>query len=271
MFEHTQILEYLQTWKGQLLPFLNLYSEIIAFLAAASLLSLFCGWMMHRSRSKRQINDLTIAWEKRYGALEDAAGADIDNLEEQLQSLATETKSLQGENRELNLALKKNDTSIQKARSEAIELNRQHAETQERLQRIIQQKDREIVELGNRINLPSSSDGSRHIAPDASAKINGHAQRLKNAELNHADTVALTRSEVFDATVQMSAVDALPKRGVRELDKQSGKTSDGLDDTLEKTADFTGLLADDNEESTVALDEEALAFARQVNKTRSRE
>lgn len=254
---------------NKIMAVLPLYSEIIACFAAASLLSLFAGWMISRSSAKRKLRKTVDSLEKRYSALEQSAAADTENLEEQLQNLANEAKTLQSTNRVLTDSLKKNDTSIQKARAEAIELNRQHAETQERLQRIIQQKDRELVELGNRMSQAGESlkhAGSTHIAPNAASTLNGHASRLQDSDLNHADTVAINPVELFDATVQMTAGEYVGKNGAHAATEQQD-----VEEPLEDTADLSGMIEDELEESTVALDDEALAFAQRAYPASSRD
>ncbi|MFK7854165.1 MAG: hypothetical protein AB8B79_08640 [Granulosicoccus sp.] len=267
-----ELLNQAQPYWSELLALLSLYSEIMAALAAAGLLGLFVGWMIKRSSSKRQLATTIDSWEKRYAALEESNHADTENLEEQLQTIASEAKTLQSTNRALSDSLKKNDTSIQRSRAEAIELNRQHAETQERLQRIIQQKDREIVELGNRMHDASKrrkATGSTHIAPLIASVTNDQSQRFTDSELNHADTVAISNSEMsadsFDATIQMSATELSEKTGK----KAALERSDDLDE-FEDTADLSGIIEDEYEESTVALDEEALAFAKRPLTSRSK-
>lgn len=243
---------------NQIKLFLSLYSEIAACVVAASIFSLFVGWMLSRSQSKRRLKRLTTDWDERYTTLEETAHSDAESLEEKLQFLGNETKALQTTNRVLTDSLKKNNSSIQEARAEAIELNRQHAETQERLQRIIQQKDREIVELGIRINQKSSApniSGSTHIAPNIVAGLGRRVNRFGDSELNHADTVAINPAELFDETIQMSAQDILQKPSLLPSVKD-------LDDSHDATADLSSMLVDELEESTVALDEEALAFAQ---------
>ncbi|MFK7993144.1 MAG: hypothetical protein AB8B87_03340 [Granulosicoccus sp.] len=253
----------------QILSTATLYAEILICIAAASLLGWIVGLMMRSSRHKKRLHENTEKWEDRYRALEDSARDDAENLEEQLQTLASETKSLQATNRALTDTLKKNDTNIQKARAEAIELNRQHAESHERLQRIIQQKDREIAELGNRLNLNSDTKSNHgSYRNTASTTPSEKHSELLDSDLNYADTVAIspmqTAAEVMDATVQMS-VDALPAGSTKEAANIS--TSD-LDASLDDTSDLSEMGL---EESTIAMDDEALAFAQRSYKGHSRD
>lgn len=259
---------------NQLQSIFNLYSEILLILAGATLLGWLIGLMMQKSRSKRKLRAVKRTWRSRYKALEDSSKADADNLEEQLQQLAQESKSLVSTNKVLTDSLKKNDTSIQKARAEAIELNRQHAETQERLQRIIQQKDREIVELGHRLNNSSSissTSGSTHIAPNSTGVIADSLTDINDNELTYADTVAITPAmiptEAFDATVQLSALERASNASENQV--MNDQPSQEVD--MEDTADLNGLGVDDMDEATIALDDEALAFAQRSYPARRRD
>jgi len=135
--------------------------------------------------------------------------------------------------------------SIISKSADAIELNRQQVETQERLQRIIQQREREILELQDRMsqsistaaNLPSSAkgvadefDATMRIDPShLPGKLSGNAFRNDAGALN-SDSPA---DDPFDATTEISA------------------------DDLEGAA-------------TVALDEESLAFARSNGQPKKR-
>lgn len=241
----------------------TLYSEILICVVAAGLLGWIVGLMMQRSRHKRQLLSVNTKWEERYQLLEESARDDAENLEEQLQSLASETKSSQATNRALTDTLKKNDTNIQKARAEAIELNRQHTESHERLQRIIQQKDREIAELGNRLN--QDAKGNKHSATPSSIAASTKFAELAEADLNNADTVAISPSqlsaEALDATVQM----AVPNPSINSDKKQSPVVIHDADASLDDTSDLSDMSL---EESTIVMDDEALAFAQRSYKGR---
>lgn len=243
---------------NQIMPLLSLYSDIIAGLAAACALSLITGWMLHKSKAKNQLAAANRHWEKRYRELEEMARTDAENLEEQLQSMATDSKALQIHNRMLSDSIKSNDSNVQKSRAEAIELNRQHAESQERLQRIIQQKEREILQLGNRVNQYGSGAGAAGGAPGVRRSFSTSADVtdiMCDDELTHADTVAISSTDMFDATIQLSAKELL---GHREENRS--------DDELESTIVINSTESIDMEEATVALDEDVLAFARRSTK-----
>ncbi len=250
-----------------------LYAEILLCIAAASILGWIAGWMMQRSKSHRQLARTTQLWEERYRKLEDTARHDAENLEEQLQSIANETKTLQATNRTLTETLKKHDTNNQKARAESIELNRQHTETHDRLQRIIQHKDREILELGNRLNIdpqPEPRQGSTHSTSKIAAASRRNAPAaifsLTEDDLDNADTVAISPAQfgndALDATVQMD----LPSSLATSASKAHPLASHDADESLDDTSDLSGVGI---EESTIAMDDEALAFAQRSYKSRS--
>ena len=245
-----------------------LYSDILLCMLAASVLGWIIGLMMQRSRHRQQLSQQDSQWQGRYEALEDSSRSDSANLEEQLQSLAKETKALQATNRTITDSLKKNDTNVQKSRAEAIELNRQHTETHERLQRIIQHKDREIAELSNRLSMDSHALRNANSSEDQTTWTPGatedHSPILEK-DLNNADTVAISprhlASEIMDATVQMS-VDTPRKLAQHKPDlDQNADLDASLDDTFDLSN--VGL-----EESTIAMDDEAIAFIQRSNKSK---
>ena len=278
---------------NQILTLLSLYSEFIACLVAASVLSLFAGWMISRSSAKKRLDAATKSWEIKFQQLEETASVDTDNLEEQLQDIAGEIKTLKTTNRVLTESLKKNDATIQKARAEAIELNRQNAETQERLQRVIQQKEREIVDGSNRPNsarTPTTEENldlqgstftsmkntdvksaAMHVAfnddldddfeatlsDSIDAGLNDLKPDTEEAAMSHADTIAINPSELLDATLQMSADDFIHQNSQLSLPADSE-----FDDLIDDTADVSGLFIDDIEEPTLAIDDDSLAFAK---------
>lgn len=273
---------------NHILTLLSLYFELIACIVAASVLGLVVGWMMSRSSVKSRISKAVKTWEERYKSLEESSAADTENLEEQLQEIAGELRTLKATNRVLTDSIKKHDATIQTARAEAIELNRQHAETQERLQRVIQQK--EVASLKGLNSTPSDSSptsGSTYTAlagatavsdslagvfnddsdealeatlpdnMDGAFSSDALAAALGDSDLNTADTIAISPVDVLDATVQMSAEEFLHQS------KKNADTDDSeFDDFIEETADVSGMFMDEMEESTVALDEESLDFAK---------
>lgn len=254
---------------SQLQSAVVLYAEILACIVAAGLLGWLVGLMMQRSRHERQLSQSDAHWEERYDDLEKSARSDTENLEEQLQSLAKETKSLQATNRALTESLKKNDTNTQKSRAEAIELNRQHTETHERLQRIIQHKDREIAELGNRLSMDSHATrkaSTAHRSTNTTLTANSTTTDIAESDLNNADTIAIAPGqlphEAMDATVQMSVSSSAHRFPDKKWTRALTVDADELLDDTSRLNDFV------LEESTVAMDDEALAFAQRSSKGR---
>ena len=248
----------------------TLYAEILICIAAASLLGWIVGFMMQRSRYRKKLKETRSSWKTRVRDLEKASRSAEDSLEKQIQSMATEHKSLKSANRALTDTLKKSDANRQKARAESIELNRQHTESHERLQRIIQQKDREILELGNRLSIDKGRRVARenqhlhsttHIAP---AKPS-HLTPLPASHLSHADTVLTQQmtnnQEILDATVQISIPATISARQSESLQPV------GDDDSvlLDETSDIHALAA---EEATLALDADAVAQVQRAYKER---
>jgi|GEM_PF-864620 len=275
---------------NQILTLLNLYSEFIALFAVASLLSLFVGWMIGRSSARKRMNAAIASWEERYKTLEETSAADAENLEEQLQEIAAEARTLKASNRVLSESLKKNDSTIQKVRAESIELNRQHAETQERLQRIIQQKERVNTELpvGKAGASTSARSGSTYTAPiDTNQSVGSldsvflediddeledtlldnpadiHRQPVAHVAQEasrdpaplSSNTIATHPADAMDATVQMSADDYA-------YQKKQQKRTNSSTEYIEDTADVTTSVMEELEESTVVLDEDSIEFAK---------
>lgn len=264
------VLSYLPTVKD----LWTLYSELIIALLAATVLGWFIGTMIQRGRAKRLLKASESSWEKKYSTLEKTARADSDAFEEQLEAIVAESKSVQATNKALAESLKKNDTSIQKARAEAIELNRQQAETQERLQRIIQQKDSEILRLVNRSDRSASktvSNRSTPKTPQAAIVSNNNFKDINESELNHADTIAINSApsaEGFDATVQLN--DEIPVTATASRDEKSA--SEELEISMDDTANLADLSnADILQESTSVLDDDALSAAQRSYPTRKRD
>lgn len=264
---------------------LSLYSEIIAYLFAASLLGLFVGWMMQRSRAKRRLAGTIEAWKEKHSKLEASTKEDTEHLELQLQSLASDMKALQASNRTLTDNIRKNDSSLQKARADSIELNRQHAETQERLQRIIQQKDRALAELGNRTHeqlflanptAPTQplSLASRSIGPHQTDTEYVQNNATKT-DFDQEDTVAIDHTTLatdsFDATVRLDPDQIYDRSSTDRIQQSNEPEESSLDSTLESTADLNDATIDDLEESTVALDEETIRYVQKSSQSHRRD
>ena len=125
----------------------TLLIEIIACLAAAALFSLFIGWAIRGSVANRQLKHAEAKWQSKHEELQLQYDQDTAQLSDDIQHLDSEIKQLNARNTNMSESLRDNEISVHKARADAIELNRQQANTQERLQRIIAQKDEEITTL----------------------------------------------------------------------------------------------------------------------------
>lgn len=261
---------------SQLQSAASLYTEILIAIAAAGLLGLFTGLMMQRSKYKRKIARITQSRDEKYAELRESTRRDSAQLEEQLQVLAADAKSLNAKNSVLTDSIRQNDTSLQKARAESIELNRRHTETQERLQRIIQEKDGELAKLANsrsRKRTPPdrkpeffNSDYPNHESTlDDELDSDLYAEQTvaifptrKPAQDSHDDAVVAT---IPSASRAPNSTTTEPNHGVEEFDAR-------LDSSLDDTADLSDMAIED---STVALTDETLAIAHLSFKQRSKD
>lgn len=252
----------------------SLYTEILIAIAAAGLLGLFIGLMMQRSKHKRKMAHITRSSNKKYAELKESARRDSAQLEEQLQVLGLEAKKLSAKNSVLADSVRENDAILQKARAESIELNRRHTETQERLQRIIQQKDREFAGLAKPSTPPRDSK-SNYFDSDYS----NHESTLDDeldSDLYAEETVAMfpTKKHIQDSHDD-AVVATIPSSGKVPNSTVSGSRpsieefdAGRLDSTLDDTADLSDIGIED---STVALTDETLAIAHLSFKQRSKD
>jgi len=91
-------------------------------------------------------------------------GEDAHSLQEQVRSLDQLLGAETARTRELEVQLGAASTRLEKARGDAIRLNSQQAGVQERLQRFIRDKDRELGELTRRLER-----GTAHAAAESSS------------------------------------------------------------------------------------------------------
>ena len=288
----------------------TMLAEILACLVAVGLFSLFVGWMINAALTRNKIKVANAEWEQKYSDLDIRSRQETQSLEEQLQSLAGETRSLTASNHALNESLRKNEVSVHKARADAIEINRQQATTQERLQQIIQEKDNEITALKDR-SLPSQQLASAAAVAGASSAAMAQVTQLRTDRLSGANsvddidsqiealaarrksleherkqlqqiaddeaqqTIALSKDdlpmELFDQTVRLDPA-SLPggsayNLGLGNLDDMIDTAANAA--VVDSTADATAILDDgiEMDEATVALDDDALAFARSARST----
>lgn len=243
---------------------LSLRAEIAACLFAVSLLGLLAGWMMQRARAARRLRRTVSALERRHADAERGAQRDIENLEERLQSLGEELRTLSAENRELR-ETPRDDASLDAARAESLEMNRRQVEAQERLQRIVREREREIAALRAEL-----AERDPAVGPLAGADAGSNADVAAGGE--PATGVAAAAPDGLDATVRIDPA-LLPMQrppsggerlaaAVHPIHSAGAAADEGgaaHDDTLESTMDVAFL---DGEEATIALDEETLSLVR---------
>jgi chromosome segregation ATPase len=246
----------------------TMIAEILGCLIVAGLLGLLCGWMIKAAGAKRKQSKMKAYWSEKYSAQKLRSEQDIENLEDQLQNMGNEVKTLTNTNRSLNESLRKNETSIYQSRTDAIELNRQQAETQERLQRIIMEKDEELNALKN--TSPGAELGSAAAAVSATAAVTAKAKEAldpdaANNETHDAQVDSLTaKREAWERERQSLTENLSEDQPTVALD-QSDIPADHLDKTVKldtsrhpQAMDLNAETFDDSgqlEDSTVALDD----------------
>lgn len=119
-------------------------TEIITSLFAVGFLSLFVGWVVRSILANQELKAATSSLETKRAELQLRYNQDVEHLEERVGLITQERDQLASQNKGIAETLRENEVGVHKARTDAIELNRQQAETQERLQRIIAQKDEEL-------------------------------------------------------------------------------------------------------------------------------
>ena len=276
---------------------LSLFSEIIVSIIGVSFLGLFAGLMIQKSLGKRKLAGTVASWEDRLKQAEDDAKRDSEHLEDQLQSLSSEVKTLTERNRSLQDTLQENETVVHQTRTDAMELNRQQAETQERLQRIIQQKELEISELGDSVNdnksVVTAAIGGATASVTAGSVINKALAADKEQAIMDDTSVTETedsltvnvedQTEALDNTLpqQVDAnseqnetvafaptmVDTLDETARIGTTSPSREENSSLDDPYDVTMDATAEMADNSlnlEEATIVLDDEALRMVRRA-------
>ncbi len=160
--------------------------EILACLIATAFLSLFIGWVIRGAIAKKEVHAVDTSWEAKLSELQLRHKQDTEHLEDQVDRLDSESNQLAHRNDSINKSLRENELSVHQARTDAIELNRKQANTLERLQRIIAQKDEELklyrenaVKLGN--NNIQNTDVATAVGLDS---VNNDATEAKIASLS---------------------------------------------------------------------------------------
>lgn len=240
----------------------TLVIEILACLFAAAFLSLFIGWAIRSFLANKEIKATEAAWTSKHSELELRYKQDTDQLEEKVKTLELEHQQVRSQNKSISDSLRENEIGVHKARADAIELNRQQADTQERLQRIIAQKDEELKMIRSGSAPAISATGITGTATmddgttqskiaTLSAKREAwelERQRLINNAGDDQETIAIDPADIpaepFDKTVRVRP------DYVDELRKKTTRT-----DHHEFESDKTMTL---DEDQTVALDDNQL-------------
>ena len=196
--------------------------EIIACLAVAALLGLVVGWMIRRAIAKKQAAKAESLANERYEMLVQENRQDAKNLENQLQTLGVELKSVKSNNQNLNSSLQDTKDSIAQARSESIQLTETQLEANERLQTIIRKKDEEIKKL-----MQSSSSSNSNLA--AAAAGVGASASLISRVASSAQNDDIDNNETLDATTVL-------KGPLHQSNESSDESSDDTLATLDAGA-----------------------------------
>jgi len=248
----------------------TLYSEILLCIIAATLLGWFIGTMMQKSRHQKILKSTVRDWERRYYRLEESAATKQKLLEDQLSTMNEDLEKHMANNQVLKESLRKNEHNTQQARAETIALNRQHTETHDRLQRIVQQKDKEITELGDRVNKLATlnreaNSGQAVLQTAAKDQI----PEYYDTDVESAATVALLQGDLqgdskadsqdedsLDATIQMTLEAGVRAGKGKSVDSGTAGSDSSIDSaSFDDTADLSGVGI---EESTVLIGRDIL-------------
>lgn len=194
--------------------------EIVTCLALAALIGLAVGWLIRRSIAKRQLLKAEQAAKIRYQELEETSRLDAQNLEDQLQLLGSELKTLKGDHQNLNDSLRKSEDTLLQARDESIEVNQAQQESNKRLQTIIQHKDEEIARL---LKTPAK-DNANLMA--AAAQVGASPALI--ARVSPSIDEDMDANETLDATTVI-------RNAPLGAEQRSGDSGSGGDSDNEKT------------------------------------
>jgi len=142
----------------------TLYAEVIFSILAAALLGLLVGWMFSTARSRRHLKQAQEKWARKSSELEKQHASEVDDLEGRLQSASADVQKLTKQKRQLESTTQQSDTDVDRARSDAIELNSKQVELQERLNRKIREQERQIAELrGNALSATHTQSAATQV------------------------------------------------------------------------------------------------------------
>ena len=121
--------------------------EIFLCLLAASLLGLIIGWLCKSAFSRRKLRKREAEWDTRYKDLEAEHHSAVDAYENERNQLGAQISSLETQKKTLNSSLEANKSAVHKAHIEVQQLSKKQKDTQDRLQKMLTDKDREISSL----------------------------------------------------------------------------------------------------------------------------
>ncbi len=124
-----------------------LISEILLCLLAASLLGLIIGWLCKAAFARDKLIHRDNAWRRKYKEREETLQNELNSTQQDANVLKGRIQSIESENNSLNSSLEANKSAVHKAHIEVQQLSKRQRDTQERLQKIITEKDREISRL----------------------------------------------------------------------------------------------------------------------------
>jgi septal ring factor EnvC (AmiA/AmiB activator) len=218
----------------------TLYAEVIFSILAAALLGLLVGWMFSTARSRRHLKQAQEKWARKSSELEKQHASEVDDLEGRLQSASADVQKLTKQKRQLESTTQQSDTDVDRARSDAIELNSKQVELQERLNRKIREQERQIAELrGNALS-------ATHTQSAATQPQREHPPVVE--EEAYVDQLS-TRIGHQRAYQNPGVTDTAPT--TTEDDWHGGRHG-GQQDELEDDFDATAVLFDDERADAVA-------------------
>ena len=124
-----------------------LISEILLCLLAASILGLIIGWLCKAAFARDKLMHREDAWRRKYAEREETLQNELKSTQHEAGILKGRIQSIEGDNHSLSSSLEANKSAVHKAHIEVQQLSKRQRDTQERLQKIITEKDREISRL----------------------------------------------------------------------------------------------------------------------------
>jgi len=231
--------------------------EIIACIFAAAFLSLFIGWAIRSALANREVEAANASWESKHSEMELRYKQDTEHLEDQIQHLQTESQQLASRNENINESLRENEISVHKARADAIELNRQQADTQERLQRIIAQKDEELKRIRaagvGAAGLAGTAGLAAANADDTEAKIASLSAKRDAWESERARLISGIGED--QATIAIDPADLPSEVFSEQLDQTVRIDADQLA-SLKSRAQTERTTVEEDSDKTLTLDED---------------